>query len=1021
MPTWFAHAILSLGAVFSSTPCPVLAEGRHVQSLDGTWEIVFDPDNTGRETGLHNSAQFAANQGRREIAVPSCWETIEMDYEGVAFYGLAFTVPPSWQGMIVRLQFDAVNYIAEVYVNDHVIGRHEGGYGPFTLRIDDLLNYDKPNFISLRVIGPIVAQDKVIDGIAQNDMPHWRGAITGGIWQSVRLVATGTALVDDVFLEPRLADNTVTSHLTLLNAEHVTRDIGVTLAIRSVDTPSTVVAQQSAKVVLVPGTTEQSWTLAIPGARYWSPDDPHLYLATIQLRDGSTVLDSESVRFGMRELTIRDQRFELNGKPIYIKAAFFEGLYPTQLALPDSAEMARREIQLARECGFNMIRPWRKPPPPMWLDMCDELGMMVVGGMPIECMRRWPSVTPQLPERIEQTVRSAVLRDRNRACIVQWELFNEIHRLELARLKHPTSMLARRLDPTRLILDESGGFAGGASIYLPYQYEPELFNDVHSYPGGILDDTLYDKYLTISRTPDEIAALGLTPGSFTASKTTPNRLSFVSEIGYGSLPDLVDNNRRFADDGNPLTPPYRYHEMLAQSFREVLQENGLDSVYPDLQKFCLDQQALHSLANKRMIEAIRSNDRIGGYCVHALTAGDWVLGAGLLDLFRNPKDSYWGTQEANQPRYLALRVQPRNVYASRGTHITVNGINDLEPLSGTFRVEVKSAEGRLVFEAESDVSMTSRIGRLFTQKLDTTHLSGTYTAHVSLTDPTGAVVARNQLAFDVFSERQLRAPAAEIAVLDPDNSLRPFLKSAGMAYVEFDSRTPKALPVFVSRAIADNPQVKARFEQLQQFVEQGGSAIYLETIQRSAGNPFWSGKMPGSSVLPIQATIEQAKGLWIGVSHIVTDHPVFAGLPSRCMMGQVYENVWSPQTMINLGGQLIVASVSHGWFNGQPDQQNYLGPEPAWCGMDMGVVSLGQGRYVLSCLRVLDNLGADPVADKILFNLIQWSAQQATEFERQSLRAKPPGRATGAVARINPHPGTTRFSSFCLVDSGETD
>ena len=102
----------------------------------------------------------------------------------------------------------------------------------------------------------------------------------------------------------------------------------------------------------------------------------------------------------------------------------------------------------------------------MWLDMCDRLGVMVVGGMPIECMRLWPTVTPHLRDRIEDTVRSAILRDRNRACVVQWEIFNEIHRREMWRLKHSTSMLARRLDPTRLILDESGGFAGGANIYL---------------------------------------------------------------------------------------------------------------------------------------------------------------------------------------------------------------------------------------------------------------------------------------------------------------------------------------------------------------------------------------------------------------------------------------------------------------------------------------------------------------------------------------------------------------------------
>jgi len=457
---FFGDACACAAAQVDETRAPA----RQLLPLDGDWEIVFDPANTGRQAGCHLKDVFASRDDQREIRVPSCWEEIEQDYEGVAFYARRFAVPKNWKGKTVRLQFDAVNYVAEVWLNDHVVGRHEGGYGPFEFRVDDLLTFDEQNFLSLRVIGPIVAEDKVIDGIGQSDMPHWRGAIAGGIWQSVRLIATGTAFVDDIFIEPRLANNTVGVHLTLENAEATGRKVTAEVSIQSADESERVVASQSATLDLVPGRNEKSWTLTVPEARYWSPDDPFLYTAMVRMADESSTLDVEEVRFGMRELMIRDKRFELNGNPVYIKAAFFEGLYPTRLAFPDSEEMARREIQLAKECGFNMIRPWRKPPPPMWLDLCDEMGVFVIGGMPIECMRRWPTVTPHLRDRIGNEVRSAVLRDRNRACIVQWEIFNEIMREDLERLKHPVSMLARRLDATRLILDESGGFAGGSNI-----------------------------------------------------------------------------------------------------------------------------------------------------------------------------------------------------------------------------------------------------------------------------------------------------------------------------------------------------------------------------------------------------------------------------------------------------------------------------------------------------------------------------------------------------------------------------
>ncbi|MCF7818474.1 MAG: beta galactosidase jelly roll domain-containing protein [Kiritimatiellales bacterium] len=952
--------VLTLVAVLAF---PLLGHAglREIHPLDGKWDIVFDAANQGREAQWNTQEVFQGLESRRKINVPSCWEEIEQDYEGVAFYGTTFHVSKDWKGKSVRLQFDAVNYIAEVWLNGHAIGRHEGGYGPFEFRVDDLLKPGEENFLAVRVVSPIVATDQVIDGLGKDDAPHWRGAIAAGIWQSVRLVAAGPVMLNDVFIIPRLENDTAEVQIEFDNTETKRREAKVGIVIEG---QGKVVAQKEETIQLLPGRNETEWILAIPDAKYWSPDEPNLYTATIRV-DGS---DEQVVRFGMRELTIRNKQFELNGTPIYIKAAFFEGLYPTKLALPDNREMAIREIRLAKATGFNMIRPWRKPPPPMWLDLADEMGVMVIGGLPIECMRRWPTATPQMPERIENEVRSAILRDRNRACIVQWEIFNEIWRVELKRLKHPISMLARRLDPSRLILDESGGFADGANIYLPYQVEPVTFTDIHIYPGAPLNDTTYAQFLALGKTPDEIRAMGYEPKAVQNKHAKPGKMSLVSEIGYGSIPDLVDTNARFKKDGNPLVPPYRYHMMLEETTRAVLKESGLDAVYPDLQQFCLAQQQIHSDANKRMIEAIRSNADVRGYCVHALTGGDWVLGAGLLDLWRNPKRSYYGTKEANAPRYLAVRVMPRNIYATKNATITVTGINDLDAVDGMLQLQLVDSSGKVVRESKSKVGLANGVSNLFKEQLDSSQLAGAYEARVKLLASDGSVVAENKVGFDVFD---LVPPSAKIAVLDPTQALVPFLDSRGIQYVEFGDNTPATMPVFVASAKANNPALKAKFQSLEKFVSQGGTAVYLETLLRP-DSPYWAATLPGKDVLPIKVGKKHAYGLWVGVSHIVTDHPVFKGLPVNCMMGQEYENVWSPYVLKDVGGQLIVGSVSYGFHAQDNENQNYLGPEPAFYGMDMGIVPYGSGRYVLNTLRLLENLGSDPVADKILFNLIDW-------------------------------------------------
>jgi hypothetical protein len=866
-----------------------------------------------------------------------------------------------WEGKVVHVQFDAVNFQSEVWVNDKAAGFHEGGFTPFKFRIDKLLNAGVENTIILRVAGPILMQDKSIDGVGKMETPQWRGAIAGGIWQPVQLIATDEMYIKDVFIEPKISDNTATFHMELEHAGGKTKPAQLKIAIRSVREPEKIVARMEKQLDMKPGSKELSWTLEIPEAEYWSPDNPHLYRVDISISAGRKVSDRWHNRFGMREFTIRDKRFYLNGEPMYLKATFFEGVYPTKLVYPDSREMAIREIKLAKEAGFNMIRPWRKPPPKMWLDLCDEIGMLTVGSMAIECMD-FPFESARLPGWVENEIRETILRDRNRTCVVQWELFNELKRPVLIQLLHPMSMLARKLDPTRMILDESGGWAQGASMYLPYESEPMKFNDIHDYPGPFVNEEVYNKLLLTGRiTHEQMRQMGL-KGRLPGRNVIPGLMSFFSELGYGSLPDLVENNKRFEQVGNPITPPFVYHQRLADEHEKVLQESGFDKIYPDLKQFCLDQQRIHGSANKRMIEAVRCNGEVKGYCVHALAAGDWIMGAGLLDLWRNPKTyAYEGTKAANQPRIIAVRMFPRNVYADGGTEIEITGVNELKAVKGILKVEIIS-EDRTVFTKEIDVDMVSGITGLFKEKLDTKKFSGTYTLKAKITARDGAQIAGNKYSFDVFTAEQLAVPENRIAVFDPSNSLKPFLNKSGIEYTRFDAKTDHSLVVFVSRTEAKTKEQKEIFSKLTEFITAGGTVVYLQGGGLEAP---WAKAGNASKLLPVQVRIKASIGLWLCISHIVSDHPVFEGLPVDGMMGAVYENVWAKHTLLDVGVKPIAGSVG---FDFAPDF------EP-WWGGDLSVIPLGRGRCILSQLRIVDNLGSDPVADKILFNLIEWTAE----------------------------------------------
>jgi len=635
-------------------------------SLDGTWDIIFDDKNEGIEQDWFLDAIFE-KQEFKQITVPSCWEEFEKNYEGAGIYRTKFSIPKNWNDKIIELNFEAVNYKSEIWINDQVVGFHEGGYTPFGFRVDKLIKAGEENTLVVRVISPIILTDKYIDGLGRQEVPMWRGAITGGIWQSVSIEAKGTLGLKDVFIEPKIDTNTAVFNIEIENTETTVENAEVRVKIFSNDGKEVVTKTETLKSF--PGKNTIQWDLAIENAEYWSTKNPYLYKAEVTVKKEGVISDTWSTKFGMREFTVVDDEFYMNGSPIYLKAAFFEGLYPVGLAYPDSREMAIKEIKLAKEAGFNMIRPWRKPAPQMWLDLCDEMGVLTVGSLVVECMYR-PISTPRLSFVVENELRKTILTNRNRTCIVQWELFNEINRPILAQMLNSMSVLARELDPTRMILDESGGWGEGANIYLPFERTPKKFNDIHHYSGSQVDEEEFNGYLATAKTNEDKKKLGLAGVKSYGKNVVPGMMTYISELGYGSTPNLTSNNKDFASKGNPIVAPTIYHKELDAGYKAALQKVGFDKIYPDVTDFYLEQQKMHGIANKRMIEATRLNPTVKGYCIHALVGGDWVLGAGLLDLWRNPKTLVYDmTKEGNQEQITPIRILPRNVYAEKGAQL----------------------------------------------------------------------------------------------------------------------------------------------------------------------------------------------------------------------------------------------------------------------------------------------------------------------------------------------------------------
>ncbi|MCK4417233.1 MAG: hypothetical protein KAV99_03620, partial [Candidatus Latescibacteria bacterium] len=552
-------------------------------SLDGQWQIALDPGNVGKQEKWF--AENVSGLQFQEIRVPSCWEEKFPFYDGVGWYQRKFDAPKTWEEKLVHLTFWAINYFAQVWVNGQYAGCHEGGYLPFTLEISNLLRYGDSNTLCVRVINPpkrgVItnpafvgylageiteeAAEEGIDGFILDEVPNWKQQFYynfGGIWQPVGFTVTERLWTDDCFIKPCLEDSAVDLEHTLRNDRKKEHTVEIFYQVVSAETPDIVVAEHREETILLPGENQLQQRLIIPEPRLWSPEHPHLYRLKIFISEVGKSLDEWSYRFGMREFTVRDNFFHLNGEKIIMKSALHQGNYGRTLAYPETEDLARQEILLAKEAGLNMLRIHVKPAPKRFVELADEMGLMLHEEPPIG----WMKDNPKLREREEREVRELVLRDRNNASVVMWGILNETSNLggvQIAgsvAIMHDLCLIARELDPTRIVLDDSGGYGNGTNAYFPYSTEPVGVRDMHRYGPAPITEFDYRSFAMLGQ---------------------PDQLSFMTEFGASGLEDFGLILKCFNLPGDERLEDYQQMKGFYDYLDAGLKSRGLNDIFPD--------------------------------------------------------------------------------------------------------------------------------------------------------------------------------------------------------------------------------------------------------------------------------------------------------------------------------------------------------------------------------------------------------------------------------------------------------
>ncbi|MGW3133111.1 PA14 domain-containing protein [Streptomyces sp. NPDC001076] len=437
-------------------PRPQLTRGDW-QNLNGTWQ--FAAAKAGEQPPVGKKL------GER-ILVPYPVESqlsgLER-HEDRMWYRRTFTVPAGWKigsGRRLQLNFGAVDWRAEVYVNGTKVTEHQGGYDKFSADVTDALKPGRTQELIVGVYDPTDAADGENPPVGKQRLDPsgiWYTP-TSGIWQTVWMEPVAADHVDQLKLTPDVDAGTLT-----VEPQGVRAGLPVTAT----------AYQGKRKVATVTGRSGQPLTLRIRNPRLWSPDDPYLYDLKV-----SVGADRVGSYFGMRSVKVEKvngvPRTLLNGKPVFMMATLDQGFWPDGLYTAPTDEALAHDLKMHKSMGFNAVRKHIKVEPDRWFYWADRLGLMVWQDMP--AMTAGVNPSAQARAEYEREMKQMIDEHYSSPSVVMWVTFNEgWGQYDMARIADQ----AKSWDPTRLVDSMSGlnlGGDGGTGDIM----------DEHGYPSPAL-------------------------------------------------------------------------------------------------------------------------------------------------------------------------------------------------------------------------------------------------------------------------------------------------------------------------------------------------------------------------------------------------------------------------------------------------------------------------------------------------------------------------------------------------------
>ena len=345
-----------------------------------------------------------------------------------AVYERTFDIPGTMLNKRLFLQFDAVNFVADITINDQLIGSHTLGYLPF--------EFDITSFVSIPSIANVLQveikyeDDRFMN--TENDLiiptgvydEYWYLGIVG----DVRLTARQSVYIDDIQIETSVQTGTIHHTLSVVNpddTEHTfytestvmqdgipVKNLGIEL--HTIDPEDTLIIHDT-----------DSWQDPV----LWSPEHPHLYTLRTEIIENAILVDQKEVHFGFREFRIEGDHYLLNEHRITLRGdnviipvqhQFWQYLYPEAENWPDI-------IDTLKSLNFNSLCYLGGPAPPWMLDLSDEMGILTIPQSCIISLGSMEKKSNAYVKNCRTWIREWIKRDRNHPSVIAWSLEEEMY------------------------------------------------------------------------------------------------------------------------------------------------------------------------------------------------------------------------------------------------------------------------------------------------------------------------------------------------------------------------------------------------------------------------------------------------------------------------------------------------------------------------------------------------------------------------------------------------------------------